>query len=89
MTDLMPESVVDLDTLTGEAAAGAPDVLDAVDDMAPVITVDRHAMNEQRHRALTALEIGDAAGFDLGKAAAPVKRLDVHGLLVSLAAETF
>jgi len=28
----MPESVVDLDTLTGEAAAGAPDVLDAVDE---------------------------------------------------------
>jgi putative transposase len=32
VTDLMPESVVDLDTLTGNAAAGAPDVLDAVDE---------------------------------------------------------
>ena len=32
MTDLMPESVVDLDTLTDDAAAGGPDLLDAVDE---------------------------------------------------------
>jgi len=64
-------------------------VLEAIDDVTPVIAVERYAMNEERNGPLPPLEIGDAAGFDLGKAAAPVKRLDVHGLLVSLAAETF
>ncbi len=58
----------------------APPMLDAVDDMAPVIAVDRHAMDEQRHRPFTLLEIGDAAGFDLGEAAAGVKSRDVHGV---------
>src|SRR4029077_11562814 len=58
----------------------APPVFCAVDDMAPVITVDRNAVDEQRHRPLSPCEIGDASGFDVGKAAAGVKSRDVHGL---------
>src|SRR5439155_9040026 len=59
----------------------APPVLDALDDVAPVITIDRDAMDEQCHRALASFEIGDAPGFDLGEAAAGVKSRDVHSWL--------
>jgi hypothetical protein len=62
-------------------------VLDAVDDVAPVITVNRYAMDEQRHRPFTLFEVGDAAGFDLGEAAAGVKSRDVHRWIASLVVE--
>jgi len=41
--------------------------------MAPVIAVDGDAVQEQRDRSLSLLDIGDASGFDLGEAAPGVK----------------
>ena len=56
----------------------APPVLNTVDDMAPVVTVERHPMDKKRGMPLAFFEIGDPARFDLGEAAARVKRRDVH-----------
>ena len=58
-----------------------PPRLDAIDDMAPVITVEGYPVDEQRYRSLSPLEIGDASGFYVCKAAAGVKARDVHGWL--------
>ena len=79
----------------GEAEAhqvdrdAAPPMLDALDDVAPVIAVERHAVNKERDRTPPLIEIRDAAGFDLGEAAATVKCLDIHARTASVVAERF
>ncbi len=76
--------VAETHQIDGDAA---PPVFYAVDDMTPVIAVDGHAVDKERDRSLSLLEMGDASGFDLGKTAAAVKICDVHGQNASVVAE--
>ncbi len=45
----------------------APPMPDLVDDMTPVIAVERHAVDEERHRPVALLDIGDTSGPDVGE----------------------
>ena len=56
----------------------AVDVADRVDDVPPVEAVERHPVQEDRGRPPPLLDVGDAAGWRLGEAAACVKGLGVH-----------
>ena|SRR6516162_1953753 len=59
----------------------APPVLDAVNDMTPVIAVEGHSMDKECGRPLTFLEEGNTAGFDAGEAAARMKGRNIHSRL--------
>jgi hypothetical protein len=56
----------------------APPMPDSLDDMTPVIAVERHPMDEQCRGSASLIEVGDAAGAHVGEAAVGVKRRDVH-----------
>src|SRR6266849_3149918 len=58
----------------------APSMLDAVNDMTPVISVEGHPVDKERSRALPFLEVCDTPGLDVGNAAAGMKGRNIHGL---------
>jgi hypothetical protein len=55
-------------------------MVDAVNYMSPVISVEGYPVDEERGRALPLLEVGDTPGLDVGKAAAGMKGRNIHGL---------
>src|SRR5262245_59205553 len=58
----------------------APSMLDAINDMTPVKSVEGHPMDKERGRALPLLEISNTPGLHVGKAAVGMKGPNIHGL---------
>src|SRR5215470_1739181 len=58
----------------------APSMLDEIDDMAPVISVEGHPVDKERGRALPLLEKSNTPGLYVGKAAVGMKGCNIHGL---------
>src|SRR5215467_10263561 len=58
-------------------------MLDALEDLAPVITVERHAVDEECHRALPSLEKRDASGHHVSGAPVGMEGRNIHGASVA------
>jgi hypothetical protein len=51
---------------------------DFLDDVTPVVAVERQAVDEKRGRPFADVEIGDASRFDVRKTPALVKCRNIH-----------